>query len=78
MKTKNERLVDLFTSLESNKLAMEVEQLFDEAVSDGYSFIQLFYDNYEDFDLLKSIVDTYKEYGYNIGIYTDKFTISIY
>ena len=78
MKIKDERLVDLFTSLESNKLAMEVEQLFDEAVSDGYSFIQLFYDNYEDFDLLKSIVDTYKEYGYNIGIYTDKFTISIY
>jgi hypothetical protein len=38
MKIKDERLVDLFTSLESNKLAMEVEQLFDEAVSDGYSF----------------------------------------
>ena len=71
MKIKGERLVDLFTSLATNKLAMEVEQLFDEAVSDGYSFIQLFYDNYEDFDLLKSIVDTYKEYGYNIGIYTD-------
>ena len=78
MKTKSERKVDLFTSLESNEVAMKVEQIFDKAISDGYSFIQLHYEDYEDFNLLKSIVDTYKEYGYNIGIYTDKFTISIY
>lgn len=57
---------------------MKVEQIFDKAVSDGYSFIQLHYEDYEDFNLLESIVDTYKEYGYNIGIYTDKFIISIY
>jgi len=78
MKTKSERKVDLFTSLESNEVAMKVEQIFDKAISDGYSFIQLRYEDYEDFNLLKSIVDTYKEYGYNIGIYTDKFTINIY
>lgn len=78
MKTKSERKVDLFTSLESNEVAMKVEQIFDKAISDGYSFIQLHYEDYEDFNLLKSIVDTYKEYGYNIGIYTDKFTINIY
>ena len=33
MKTKNERLDDLITSLESNEVAMKVEQMFDEAVS---------------------------------------------
>jgi len=78
MKTKNERKVDLFTSLESNKVAMKVEQLFDEAVKDGHSFIQLYYEDYEDFNLLESIVDTYKEYGYNISRLDNKFIISIY
>jgi len=78
MKTKDERLVDLFTSLESNKLAMVVEQLFDEAVGEGYSFIELYYENYENLRLLESIVDSYEKLGYNINRLSNKYIISIY
>jgi len=78
MKTKNERLGDLITSLESNEVAMKVEQMFDEAVSNGHSFIELYHKDYKDFRLLESIVNTYEECGYNVGRLTNKFTISIY
>lgn len=45
MKTKDERLDDLITNLESNEVAMKVEQMFDEAVSNGHSFIELYHED---------------------------------
>lgn len=78
MKTKDERKVDLIVSLESNKTAIKIEQLFEKAIGDGLSFIQLHYEDYENFDLLESIVDSYEELGYNISRLYNKFVVSIY
>lgn len=78
MKTKDERKVDLIVSLESNKVAIKIEQLFEKAIGDGLSFIKLYYEDYEDFNLLESIVDSYEELGYNISRLSDKFVVSIY
>lgn len=78
MKTKDERKVDLIVSLESNKVAIKIEQLFEKAIGDGLSFIELYYEDYEDFNLLKSIVDSYKELGYNISRLPNTFKIDIY
>lgn len=78
MKTKDERKVDLIVSLESNKTAIKIEQLFERAIGDGLSFIDLYYEDYENFNLLESIVDSYKELGYNISRLHNRFVVSIY